>query len=231
MGINFKFLFMSKRVRNEEFAPLGEFMLESFKKDQVEIESRFPVLDVAYLNRFEGQLGRVKGLESTLIFDTDEKTVTRDLYAEADGLSKELNYLSVYFKDSGFETKSITVLKEHLADRNIEGALLELTGVSQYAKVNSGVLVSKGMKATFPDDLDAIYASMTAKNVLQNSIMDARKTLVDANSADYDLLYDFVSDVGKKGKIIFEGTRRADAYTISKIIKRLRAPARKDGEE
>lgn len=52
MGINFKFLFMSKRVRNEEFAPLGEFMLESFKKDQVEIESRFPVLDVAYLNRF-----------------------------------------------------------------------------------------------------------------------------------------------------------------------------------
>ena len=103
--------------------------------------------------------------------------------------------------------------------------------VSQYAKVNSGVLVSKGMKATFPDDLDAIYASMTAKNVLQNSIMDARKTLVDANSADYDLLYDFVSDVGKKGKIIFEGTRRADAYTISKIIKRLRAPDRKDDEE
>ena len=72
---------------------------------------------------------------------------------------------------------------------------------------------------------------MTAKNVLQNSIMDARKTLVDANSADYDLLYDFVSDVGKKGKIIFEGTRRADAYTISKIIKRLRAPDRKDDEE
>ena len=219
---------MSVRVRNEEYAPLAEFMLESFTEDQPKIVDRFPELNDAFLEGFRSKLDVVKKLESTLVLDTDESKVTASLYAEADAFNKEMNYLSSYFKDAGFPTKAITKLKESLADRNIEGALQELKAVKQFARLNTAALESKGMKPNFPDSMDASYVSMTAKNVLQNKIINDRKDLVDANRADYDALYACVAKVAEKGKIVFDGSRKEDQYTISDVIKRMRAPKRND---
>lgn len=222
---------MSVRARNEEKAPLGEFMLQSFKEDQKEIEVRFPELNDAFVVDFQAKLEVVKDLESTLVYDTNEATVTKELYAEADAFNKEMNFLSSYFKGVGLATTSITKLKEKLVSRNIEGALLELKAVRQLARENKAALESKGMKPDFPDVMDVSYASMTTKNVLQNKIMDDRKDLVDANKADYDALYACVSTVAEKGKIVFDGSRKEEKYTITDVIKRMRAPKKKDDDE
>ena len=222
---------MNSNVKNEEYVPLGEFIYVSFERDQREIEAKFKKLDGPFMEAFRAKIDFVKDLESSLVLTTEQSRVTDELYAEAAAFNKEVNYLSSYFKGAGLPTTSITKMKDFFFSRNIEGGLLELKAVKQLARVHEGALVAEGMEAAYPDKMDAAYNSMSAKNVMQNTIMNDRKTLVRNNRADYDELYDYIATVAEKGKVVFKGTGVEDEYTIDDIIKRMRAPKRRDDEE
>lgn len=222
---------MNSNVKNEEFVPLAEFLMVSFERDQKEIEAKFKKLDGPFMEAFRNKIEFVKDLESSLVLTTEQSRVTEELYAEAAAFNKEVNFLSSYFKGAGLPTASITKMKDFLFSRNIEGALLELKAVKQLARANETALKAEGMETDYPDKMDAAYASMSEKNVMQNTIMNNRETLVRNNRADYDALYDYIATVAEKGKIVFDGTGFEDEYTISDIIKRMRAPKRKDDEE
>ena len=222
---------MNVNVKNEEFVPLAEFIMVPFERDQRQIEAKFPKLNGPFLEAFRAKIDFVKDLESSLVLTTEQSRVTEELYAEAAAFNKEVNFLSSYFKGAGLPTASITKMKDFFFSRNIEGGLLELKGVKQLARANETALVAEGMEADYPDKMDAAYASMTEKNVMQNTIMNNRETLVRNNRADYDALYDYIATVAEKGKIVFDSTGFEDEYTISDIIKRMRAPKRGDDEE
>ena len=222
---------MNVNVKNEEFVPLAEFIMVPFERDQRQIEAKFPKLNGPFLEAFRAKIDFVKDLESSLVLTTEQSRVTEELYAEAAAFNKEVNFLSSYFKGAGLPTASITKMKDFFFSRDIEGGLLELKGVKQLARANETALVAEGMEADYPDKMDAAYASMTEKNVMQNTIMNNRETLVRNNRADYDALYDYIATVAEKGKIVFDSTGFEDEYTISDIIKRMRAPKRGDDEE
>jgi hypothetical protein len=90
---------MGFSIRTEEYAPLGDFLMKSFIRDQAGIEIRFSKLNASYLDAFRNQLEVVKGLEGTLKLTEDQKRATAELYAEADVVNKDLNFLSSYFRD------------------------------------------------------------------------------------------------------------------------------------
>ena len=220
---------MAFSVRSEEYAPLGSFLLASFTRDQAAIEVRFKKLDTTYLGAFEDQLNIVKKLEGTLVLTEEQKKATAELYAEADVVNKDLNFLSSYFKDAGLPTAAISSLKKNLKRSNIEGALLEMRDLRQYVIANVTALVDEGMDAGYPAELEAHIDSMEALNTLQNSVLNTRKQLVDANMVDYKKLYEFISTIAEKGKLIFKGTVIEDEYNITKLVNRMRAPKKSDG--
>ena len=222
---------MNVNVKNEEFVPLAEFIMVPFERDQRQIEAKFPKLNGPFLEAFRAKIDFVKDLESSLVLTTEQSRVTEELYAEAAAFNKEVNFLSSYFKGAGLPTASITKMKDFFFSRDIEGGLLEMKAVKQLARVHEVALEAEGMDADYPDKMDAAYASMTEKNVMQNTIMNNRETLVRNNRADYDALYDYIATVAEKGKIVFDSTGFEDEYTISDIIKRMRAPKRGDDEE
>jgi len=215
---------MGFSVRSEEYAPLGDFLRVSFVRDQAAIEVRFKKLDAVYLAAFDGQLEVVKKLEGTLKLTEDQKKATAELYAEADVVNKDLNFLSSYFKDAGLPTGAISSLKKSLKSGNIEGALLEMKDLRQYVIANQVALVDEGMDAGYELELKGHIDSMEALNTLQNSVLNARKQLVDANMADYKKLYEFISTIAEKGKLVFKGTVVEDEYNITKLVGRMRAP-------
>ncbi|TDP60662.1 hypothetical protein [Flavobacterium dankookense] len=215
---------MSFNVRTEEYAPLGDFLMASFARDLAAIEVRFKKMNAAYLASFEDQLDVVKKLEGTLKLTEDQKKATATLYAEADVVNKDLNFLSSYFKDAGLPTAAISSLKKNLKRSNIEGALLEMKDLRQYIVANQAALEEEGMDAGFPSELDAHRVSMEALNTLQNSVLNTRKQLVEANAEDYKALYRFVSAIAEKGKLVFKGTVVEDEYNITKLVGRMRAP-------
>ena len=215
---------MGFSVRSEEYAPLGDFLRVSFVRDQAAIEVRFKKLDAVYLAAFDGQLEVVKKLEGTLKLTEDQKKATAELYAEADVVNKDLNFLSSYFKDAGLPTGAISSLKKSLKSGNIEGALLEMKDLRQYVIANETALVDEGMDAGYELELKGHIDSMEALNTLQNSVLNARKQLVDANMTDYKKLYEFISTIAEKGKLVFKGTVVEDEYNITKLVGRMRAP-------
>lgn len=210
-------------IRFEEYAPLGDFIMKSFERDQAAIEVRFPKVDGAYATAFRGKLAIVKQLEGTLVLTEEQKKATVELYAEADVVNNELNFLSAYFKDAGLPTDAIVTLKKALTRSNIEGALLQMKGLTDYIVANQTVLVDEGMAADFPTKLEDYRVSMAAKNTLQNSVLNARKTLVNENRGQYKELYAFIANIAKKGRLIFAGTVIEDEYNITKIVGRMRA--------
>jgi hypothetical protein len=187
-------------------------------------------LNSGYLDTFENQLVVVKKLEGTLKLTEDQKSATAELYAEADVVNKDLNFLSSYFKDAGLPTESITQLKKSLTKSDIEGALLEMNDVKQYVEAHQAALEAEGMSAGYPAELEGHRVSMAAKNTLQNSVLNSRKLLVDANKGDYKALYEFIKTVAEKGKLVFKVTVIEDEYSITKLIGRMRAPKKGGGD-
>ena len=221
---------MGFSVRTEEYTPLGDFLMKSFVRDQGAIAVRFPKLDAGYLTAFQNKLAEVKKLEGTLKLTEAEKKATAQLYAEAEVVNKELNFLSSYFKDAGLPTEAISGLKKKLSRGNIEGALLEMKDLNDFVIANQPELEAEGMAAGYPAALEAHRVSMADKNALQNSVLNARKTLVNANKGDYKQLYAFISTVAEKGKLIFDGTVVEDEYNLTKIVSRMRAPKKGGGD-
>ena len=187
-------------------------------------------MNSGYLDTFENQLVVVKKLEGTLKLTEDQKSATAELYAEADVVNKDLNFLSSYFKDAGLPTESITQLKKSLTKSDIEGALLEMNDVKQYVEAHQAALEAEGMSAGYPAELEGHRVSMAAKNTLQNSVLNSRKLLVDANKGDYKALYEFIKTVAEKGKLVFKVTVIEDEYSITKLIGRMRAPKKGGGD-
>lgn len=214
---------MKTGVRFEEFCPLGDFIMVSFIRDLAALQARYPKLNADFLALFAAKLAEVKTLESSLVLTEAQKNATVALYAEADVLNKELNFLSSYMKEAGLSTAAVTALKEDLVNGNIEGALLKIEGVKQFIIVHQVVLEDEGMAAGFVATLEAHKVSMAANNNLQNSSMNNRKTLTDANHGEYKALYAFIAKVARAGKLVFDGTVIEDEYVIAKTIGRMRA--------
>lgn len=217
---------MSTGIKKEEYSTLGDFIRVSFVRDQSVILVRYPRLDAVFLTKFTTQLEAVKVLESGLVLTEEQKAVTKQLYAESDELNLELNFLSSYITDAGLSPTIVSALKKDLKNDNIEAAVLKIESLKQYVVANSAVLEAEGMAAAYPTMLDDHKISLSAKNVLQNTIMNNRKSLTDANVEMYKDLYKYIGKIARAGKLVFATTVVKDEYIISKIVGRMRAAAR-----
>jgi hypothetical protein len=216
---------MSKqlKMRIEEYVPAGQFLMVSFVRDRAELANRFSEFTPEYLTGFSDQLTKVKKLEQSVVLSEKQKQVTAALYDVADGLSGELNFLSFHLKRAGLDTSLVTKVKYDINKRNIEGACQKLEGMLQYVVEQQALLVSKGMSADFPVDLEGIINDLEAKNALQNEVMDKKDQLHERNREDFKTLYGFISTISAAGKVMYDGKVKEDEYTISKIVGRMRS--------
>jgi hypothetical protein len=215
---------MSKgfKLRLEEYVPAGTFLKTSFVRDRAELVTRFSEFTPDFEAEFSAQLAKVAKLEQTLKLTEEQKGVTSSLYAAADFLNKELNFLSFYFKRADLNSAILTAVKQDLKVRNIEGACLKMEGLIQYVTEQQVILVSKGMAAGFAGELAEIKVDLEAKNVLQNKIMDIKGQLHEDNNIEYKKLYSYMNAIIGAGKIMYDGLGKADEYTMTRILSRMR---------
>ena len=79
------------------------------------------------------------------------------------------------------------------------------------------------MATDFADTLGNHKTSLSTKNTLQNSTMNAHKTLTSNNKEKYNDLYAYITKIMRSGKLVFATSNIKDEYTISKVISRMRA--------
>lgn len=212
----------SVKLRIEEYFPAGSFLKTSFVRDRAQLLVRFSEFTPEYEAEYSAQLLVVKLLEQALVLTEEQKEVTASLYVAAASLNNELNFVSFYFKRAKLDSRVLSKVKRDLAKRNIEGACLKLAGLVQYVKEKHLVLESKGMSTGFAAELEAAAGDLETKNEKQNKIMNNRKQLHKDNSGEYVLLYGYVSTIAAAGKVMYKGHVKADEYTITKLISRMR---------
>ena len=211
------------KVRKEEYTALADFILPSFTRDIAVFQERFPKFNAAYLALFNAKTALVKKLESSIIVTEKQKNATASLYAEAAILNNELNFLKENFKDASLNTTLITDLKNDLFSHNIEGAILKTESLKQLVTENQAILEDEGMPGTFARQLATHKTSLETKNKDQSEYMKQLKTLTDNNTAHYSELYEYITKVAGKGKLLFKESRIKDEYSIAKNLSKMRA--------
>ncbi|MGH2664885.1 hypothetical protein [Flavobacterium sp.] len=219
------------RIRKEEYTSLGDFVRESFVRDQEIIMVRYPKLNAAFLADFTAKLEEVKILESGLVLTEEQKNTTASLYTEAAELNKELNFLKSYINNAGLDIEIIISLKNDLVKSNIEGAVLKLESLKQFVSANLAALVAEGMIPTFVSTLNEHKISLSEKNAAQNVFMNNRKTLTESNITQYNALYGYISKVVNAGRLIFEDTVKKDEYSIRRAVSRMRSARQPEKEK
>ena len=220
----------SNYLLKEEYSPAASFLYVSFKRDRLELFVRFKDFTPDYLVGFEAQIDKVKALEKGIVLTTDEKNATKDLYAMAERVNKEFNFLVFYFKKLTFDTGLLSKTKKDLTRRNIEGAIENIKGVKEFLIANKDALVAKGMAADFVETLEGMKVYLDDKNVLQNKMKNQIAALYEANKEVYDTLYEYISEIADAGKRFYIGEKKAKEYTISSLISRMRSGKKGGGD-
>ena len=209
-------------MRLEEYVPTGTFLKNSFTKDRAELVTQFAEFTSEYEAAFIAQLTKVAKLEQTLKLTEKQKKVTEALYKKADLVNKEFNFLSFYFKRANLDSSILTDVKNDLDSKNIEGACFKMEGLMQYVAENKTVSVSIGMAAGFVATLETDVEDLSAKNELQNDVMNIKGQLHRDNASEYKKLYAYISTIAAAGKIMYDGDGKAGEYTLSKLLSRMR---------
>jgi hypothetical protein len=210
------------KIRLEEYTTLADFILPSFTRDLSTFQQRFPKFDNTFLQAFTAKTNFVKTLESKLVITEAQKNATASLYQEADVLNTELNFVKTYFQDANLNTTIVTDIKNDLFSHNIEGAVLKIESLKQFITANQTILEQEGMSPNFTTQLEAHKVSFQLKNKDQSEFMKQIKTLTDNNKTHYEELYQFISKVATKGKLLFPDSRIKEEYNISKNLAKMR---------
>ena len=210
-------------MRLEEYYPAGKFLRLSFARDRAELVVRFSDFTVGYLADYDAKLLEVKDLEQSVVLTEEQKGVTVSLYAAAERMSTELNFLKFQMVQAGLSTSLVTAIKKDIARRNIEGACQKLEGLNQFIVEHHVALEAKGMAAGFPVVLAGDTVVLEEKNEMQNQVMDLLKELHEDNAAVFKSLYGFISVIAAAGKVMYKGTAKESEYTIAHILGRMRS--------
>jgi hypothetical protein len=215
---------MSKRdLLKEEYVPAGLFIKKSFDRDRLELTSRFPMFTEDFSAEFGKQIEKVKQLESSVVLKSEIAKETRLLYAAANELNREFNFLVYYFKKATLTTKLLSSVKRNLTNRNIEGAVDKIKGVIDIVTAKRAVLVEKGMGSDFPEQLAIKRDYLEDKNGVQNEYRDAISKLYGDHQPEYEKLLDYIQDIADAGKRFYATDRKVGEYTITKLISRMRS--------
>ncbi|RZK24856.1 MAG: hypothetical protein EOO43_07010 [Flavobacterium sp.] len=216
---------MSKNVkfRNEEYAPGASFLMSSFSRDREELEVYFSEFTPAYEAEFGAQIKAVEKMESDVVMSLKQEEATKLLYGKADAMNKAMNVLSFYFMKAKVPTDVITKAKSHLMKRNVEGACKHIEGIVQVVQEEETKLVPFGMKVGYSVVLDGLNEELKVLNVKQNDLMNEGEGLTTVNAKEYKKLYEYIQNICRAGKILFDDTYKEDEYTMRQLIRRMRS--------
>lgn len=213
----------------EEYPAIGDALIASVTRDQRELAQHYKMMDSDFVTGFQTAIDAVREAASVLAKTEELKSVTKKLYGLADEANKKLLFLLDYAEDAGLETAAISGIRSKFTTRNIEGAVRDLREVLPYLEDHKSALDAGDMPGKFLDYFPQILPQLEAWNAEQIAIISNRKSLVEANKALFENAYDYISKVSNRGKKVFKNTVKKDDYTISKLLKKVRAEGNSNG--
>lgn len=202
----------------EEYVPVADALLSSLTRDLDLFQSNNHLFTSDYLAGMQNKTDELRAKETGDALLIIQKQTTQDLYALGNDINKPIKLLNLVLSKSNIETTLGSNVLKKIKKRNFEGVLQDIKGLKEVISSQSSLLVSNGMKADTENVLETAFNAITAKSNEQTTFRLQRKAFTSANKELYKEVYQYISDVAKLGKIIFQGEQKASEYTIDNLI-------------
>lgn len=219
----------SLKMRQAEYPLVGMAVKDSFKRDQTEFAKHYKTMDASYLTLFETSLAQVQAVHAASTGLAEQKEVSAKVYLLEEDLLRRTTFLKDYAADAAQDTTPAADTAKALRRGDTEAAVKALRQAATH--YTPDIAAMQDMPQDFLTQISADTAELERMNNEQNTAMNFRPGLTEENRAKYDTLDACIAKVSNAGKRIFRGTAKADEYTISKILTRIRAAERKKEEE
>lgn len=225
--------------RHEEQPAVARFLIASFNRDLALFTDYSSDFAAPFATNFNDQIDAVEAVVFPEKLTKEGKKVTDRIYTNLERLKVLNTLMESYVTRAG---SALTVapadfgnqaLRSKLKKGNVEGVISDLRKLLLNIDANLVVLTAKGLKPATKTEMDALPATLTTDNTLQNNNIQARNQLVNDNIDLFDALFETMQDVSKTGKVIHKtisGTpERMPDFTISVLLKRVRNERKNDG--
>jgi len=219
------------KFRQEELPVVGEILLQMFSRDRSAFENFSAEFNDEFFTAVGNQIKKVNELTQAPTLTAETKKITSDLYDCVNGIIPNLDLIAAYahrankaliIKSSDFGVREA---KKEIKRKNIEGYCTKVKVVEQNIANNLAALKAKGYK----DKLGAELNKMTQKaydlNLVQEEKFREKKQLVANNLSEFDLLWKFLNDISKTGKLLMKADKqKSEDYMFTHILKLVRKP-------
>jgi hypothetical protein len=222
----------------EDMPVIGEFLLNSVKKDMDDFSKFSSIFTPEYLTTVETKINACKDLISSSTITKELKSVTRQTYDKSKGLRVKLNILEGYLKlgsdglDVAIEDVGLKNVRNDISRSNIEGLIANMQKTLTVVKRNKSLLATKGLKEELITDIETQIVEIRALNTRQNDLISDRNRLTKENISIFNDLWDSLQPIVKTAKAIYRGVDdvKLKDYTIAQLMKRINANHKKNEE-
>jgi len=222
------------RFRLDELSPLGLFVYNSFKKNQVAFEDYSPTYTVAYGTSIELKRKAIDALINPVQLTSELKIVTQSIYVNQIVVASSMDFLEGYAdraKGLTIASKDFGISKVRTANNSgdIEAVVKNIRTVAKNASKNLTALVAQGYSAAKQTALEGLADALEAENALQNSKLDDRRKLVTENHVAFNEYWDSINDLCDIGKRLYKAKTNEyrPQYVVQTVLGRMRSDAAK----
>lgn len=214
----------SFKIRQAEYPLVGLAMKESFTRDQGEFLTYYKSMGETFLSDFETAIAGVQGVHSSTSGLAEQKEASARVYELQNKVYRDMLFMKDYVKDAGLATTEAAAAVRALRRADTEAAVKAVRQAWAYYTPQAEKL--KDMPEGFAESLIADINELERLNTEQNTAMNFRANLTDENRAKYDALDGYIGKISNAGKRIFKGTPKANEYTLSHLLSRIRVAQR-----
>lgn len=218
-------------VKQEEYLPLAKDLYQSFQRDFNDFMAEDHNYTQAYKDLFSAKIQEVEQSERRDSALIQQKQTTRTLYLLGDQLRLPLKKLHLRIQRAEVATDLASEISKDIRTRNFEGVADKLQRLIHILSDNASKMQDAGMKNDVIALLQDARVEIAEKANDQTQLMKEVSGGGDHTRSLYKELYIFIRHICEDGKLIYEGTQKADEYTIKKMIGRLHRNAGKDNTE
>lgn len=218
-------------VKNEECLPLAKDLYQSFQRDFNDFKAEDHNYTPAYLNLFNAKIEEVDQSEERDSVLVQQKQTTRELYLLGDQLRLPLKKLHLRIQRAKVPTNLAADISKDIRARNFEGVASKIQRLLQVLAGNMSQLQAAGMKDGVISMLQSARVEIAEKADRQTQLMKEASGNGNSTRNLYKELYAFIRHICEDGKLIYQGTQKADEYTLKKMIGRLHKNPGKDDRE
>lgn len=213
----------------EDLPTIGEFIIESVKKDLGDFSSYSPVFTPAYLSNIELKIVACRKRVRSWAVIQELKATTELLNLTTQSLRVKLNFLEGYIKLSANEldvptaSMGLAAVRKSISHGSTESLIDAIEEMMIPVRRNISVLESKGLKESLLDEIEYIRERTNQLNLRQNELESERNRLTQENIEMFNELWQMIHPIFETGKALYRGTNAAKLkdYTLAQLIKRI----------